>query len=95
VGWTGITPIAVLFEFIFGLRPEFTRNRLTWHIRGVEGFSVDRYPFGREGLLHLKLEPRASVLDRPSVEITSNVDVVVELSWAGGSETMEVRATGK
>ena len=31
----------------------------TWHIRGVDGFSVERYPFGSEGLLHLKLEPRA------------------------------------
>jgi len=95
VGWTGITPIAVLFEFIFGLRPELARNRLTWHIRGVEGFGVDRYPFGREGLLHLKLEPRASVLDRPIVEITSNVDVDIELTWAGGSEIVSVRATAK
>jgi hypothetical protein len=85
----------VLFEFIFGLRPEFTHNRLCWHIRGVEGFSVDRYPFGREGLLHLKLEPRGSVLDRPTIEITSTVDVTIELSWAAGSETIEVRATGK
>ena len=83
------------FEFIFGLRPEFTRNRLTWHIRGIEGFSVERYPFGSEGLLHLKLAPRATVLDRPTVEITSNVDVDVELSWAGGSELVEVRAARK
>jgi len=93
VGWTGITPIAVLFEFIFGLRPEHTRNRLTWHIRGVEGFSVERYPFGSAGLLHLKLEPRASVLDRPIVEITGNLDVDIELTWAGGSELVSVRAS--
>ncbi|MEO6600382.1 MAG: trehalase family glycosidase, partial [Polyangiaceae bacterium] len=95
VGWTGITPIAVLFEFIFGLRPEFTKNRLTWHIRGVEGFSVARYPFGAEGLLDLKLGARATVLDRPEVVITGNVDIDVELHWAGGSELFEVRAPTK
>jgi hypothetical protein len=95
VGWTGITPIAVLFEFIFGLRPEFTQNRLTWQIRGVEGFSVDRYPFGASGLLNLKLHPRATVLEKPTVEITSDIDIKVELVWAGGSETVEVRAASK
>src|SRR5450432_418069 len=79
VGWTGITPIAVLFEFIFGLRPEFTHNRLTWQIRGIEGFSVDRYPFGASGLLNLKLHPRATVLEKPTVEITSDIDIKVEL----------------
>jgi glycogen debranching enzyme len=92
VGWTGITPIAVLFEFIFGLRPEFPRNRIAWHIRGIEGFSVQRYPFGEEGLLDLHLESRATVLDKPSVRISGNVDVVVELIWAGGTELIEVRA---
>jgi hypothetical protein len=92
VGWTGITPIAVLFEFIFGLRPEFTKNRLTWHIRGVEGFSVSRYPFGASGLLDLKLAPRSTVLEKPSVEISGNLDVDVELIWAGNSELIEVRS---
>jgi len=92
VGWTGITPIAVLFEFIFGLRPSFTQKKLTWHVRGVEGFSVERYPFGAKGLLNLRLAPRATVADKPSVEISSNLDIDVELVWAGGSEVIEVRA---
>jgi len=35
------------------------------------------------------------VLDRPIVEITSNVDVDIELTWAGGSEIVSVRATAK
>ena len=95
VGWTGITPIAVLFEFIFGLRPEFTQSRLSWQIRGIEGFSVDRYPFGASGLLNLKLHPRTTVLEKPTVEISSDMDVNVELVWAGGSEIVEVRAAGK
>jgi len=95
VGWTGITPIAVLFEFMFGLRPEFPKNRLIWQIRGVDGFSVERYPFGAQGLLNLKIAPRTTVLERPVVEIEGDVDVTVELIWASGSELIDVRASAK
>ena len=34
VGWTGLPPIAVLFEDIFGLVPDAPSNRLTWRYPG-------------------------------------------------------------
>ena len=60
-----------------------------------QGFGVARYPFGHDGLLDLKLAPRATVLDRPTVEITGDLDVDVELIWAGGSEIVQVRSSRK
>jgi hypothetical protein len=39
--------------------------------------------------------PRSTVLEKPTVEIQGNVDVDVELIWAGGSEIVEVRETTK
>ena len=58
VGWTGLPPIAVLFEDVFGLSPDAPRNRLTWHVRLLGEHGVRRYPFGQSGLLDLKCSPR-------------------------------------
>ncbi|HEY2409208.1 MAG TPA: trehalase family glycosidase [Polyangiaceae bacterium] len=93
VGWTGITPIAVLLEYVFGLRPAYSERRLTWHVRGTEGFSVERYPFGPDGSLDLRLAPRASLLERPTITVSANVDVELELVWAGSREAIAIAAS--
>ena len=36
VGWTGLPPIAVLLEDIFGLTPDAPANHLTWDVRLLE-----------------------------------------------------------
>jgi Trehalase len=92
VGWTGITPIAVLFEYIFGLRPDFPKRRLVWQIRGTEEFGVRRYPFGGQGLIDLTVFARSSLAERPHVAIESNIDFEVELRWMGGTDLIPVTA---
>jgi hypothetical protein len=37
VGWTGLPPVAVLFEYVFGLRPDVPTGALTWDVRLLEG----------------------------------------------------------
>lgn len=32
VGWTGLTPIAVLFEYVFGIRADSRKNQITWDV---------------------------------------------------------------
>lgn len=91
VGWTGITPIAVLFEYIFGLRPEPLENRLVWDVRRLEEFGVDRYPFGANGTLELRCAARSSQHEKPQVSVKSNVPLELVLVWAGGRETIEVQ----
>ena len=90
VGWTGLPPIAVLFEDVFGIVPDAPANRLTWHVRLTDDHGVRRYPFGPAGVLDLECPARTSVLDRPSIEIRSNVPLTVEVVWEGGAETLNV-----
>jgi hypothetical protein len=90
VGWGALGPIAVLLEYLFGLRPDAARNTLTWDIRLTDAFGVKRYPFGRDGQIDLSCAARASATDEPHVTVTSNVPVEVEIVWEGGRKTLAV-----
>jgi hypothetical protein len=90
VGWTGITPIAFLFEYMFGLDYVHTKRRLTWKVRALDEFGVERYPVGPEGSLALFCAARSTPSEKPNVTIRSNVELEVELRWAGGTETLHV-----
>ena len=91
VGWSGLPPIAVLFEDVFGLSQDAVANRLTWHVRLLEEHGVNRYPFGSTGMLDLKCNPRNSRLDRPLIEIHSNVPLTLEVIWEGGTEILNIK----
>ncbi len=93
VGWTGITPIAVLFEYVFGLRPDPGRRKLVWNLLTTDEIGVDRYPFGRSGLVSLRAQRRALDTEPPQIEVTSNVPFELELVWPGGKETRRVVAS--
>jgi hypothetical protein len=88
VGWTGLTPIAVLFEYLFGLGYDSRKQRLTWKLRRTEELGVSRYPFGADGSVDLRVEARSNAQQRPVVTINANRPLEVELIWAGGSELL-------
>jgi hypothetical protein len=90
VGWTGLPPIAVLFENIFGLNPDASTGRLAWDVRLIEGHGVSQYPFGLSGLLDLKCAARQSAHERPVLSIHSNVPFTLDLTWNGGKESIKV-----
>lgn len=90
VGWTGLPPIAVLFEDVFGLSQDAVSNRLTWHVRLTEEHGVRRFPFGSTGLLDIKCNSRISRLDRPSIEIHSNLPLTLEVIWEGGTYSVNI-----
>ena len=86
VGWTGLPPTAVLFESVFGLRPDVPNRRLVWDVRLLEEHGVAQYPFGKDGLIDLRCEARISAADRPQITAISNQPLTLELIWAGGRE---------
>jgi hypothetical protein len=86
VGWAGLGPIAVLFEYAFGLRPEVPKKRLLWDLRLLEGHGVKGYPFAAKGVLDLACAPRRSPKERPRITAKSNVPLTLELRWEGGKE---------
>jgi hypothetical protein len=90
VGWTGLPPIAVLFEDIFGIIPDAPSNHLTWNVRLLEEHGIRRYPFGLSGRLDLRCSPRLSPLERPQVEIHTDVPMTLELVWEGGKDTVKI-----
>jgi hypothetical protein len=90
VGWTGLPPVAVLFEYVFGLRADCQTNTLTWDVRLLEEHGVRQYPFGRDGLLDLRCEARSSASQRPAVHVTSNIPLALRVFWEGGEETVQL-----
>lgn len=93
VGFGGIGPVAVLFEYVFGLRPDAARKRLLWDVRLLEAHGVDNYPYVAKGQLSLQCAARERPTDRPKVTVRSNVPLELDLRWAGGQETLKIAAT--
>ena len=90
VGWTGLSPISILFEYVFGIKPDAAENKIVWHINLTECHGVEKYPFGTQGELTLICKQRNSEDEKPEVKIESNVPVKVEIIWNKGksSETI-------
>jgi len=91
VGWSGLAPIAGLFEYVFGLRADAPNGRLLWDVRLLEGHGVNAYPFGRDGVLDLSCAARASATEEPEIEISSSVPVDLIIRWDSGEKTLTVR----
>lgn len=89
VGWTGVAPIAVLFEQVFGIRPDIPANRLTLDVRLQDAYQVQRYPFG-DHLLDLRIERRERSDAKPTVTLKTTTSLILELHWPGGTETRQV-----
>ncbi|MCU0386041.1 MAG: hypothetical protein MUE38_08425, partial [Flavihumibacter sp.] len=91
IGWTGLVPISILFEGIFGIRSSIQTNTINWDVRLTEEHGIDRYPIGKEGILSLQAAARTSEKQKPSLTIQSNLPLKLKLSWAGGSDTFDIK----
>jgi glycogen debranching enzyme len=90
VGWSGLTPVAGLFEYVFGLRADAPSGRLLWDVRLLEEHGVRRYPFGVEGVLDLSCASRGSAREEPRIEVRSSVPLELMVRWEGGEKTVAV-----
>lgn len=91
VGWSGLFPITILFEFVFGIKANVGERKITWHVNRTERHGIERYPFGVDGVLDLMCEARGSTAEKPQISVKSNVPVSLEIIWDGGSETLDVK----
>ncbi len=94
VGWTGLAPISVLFEFVFGIKPDAQHNAIDWHINLTERHGVERYPFGKDATLTLLCAARSSEQDEPQVTITSDRPVRVTVYWDNDTKSKTVACNG-
>ncbi|MBF0647712.1 glycoside hydrolase [Dysgonomonas sp. GY75] len=81
VGWAGLPPIAIFIEYILGIRSDYANRSLIWDITQTEAHGIERYPFGPDGLVTLKVNKRNSQEDTPSVTIETNVPFELTLYW--------------
>jgi len=88
VGWTGIVPISVLFEYVFGLRPDVPHHTLILDIKMTDEYGVKNYPFGKEGLISIHVDKRKSLETAPVVKVNSNISFDLKLSWSGGTKVI-------
>jgi hypothetical protein len=90
VGWSGLAPIAGLFEYVFGLRANAPAARLLWDVRLLENHGINGYPFGRNGVLDLSCAARNSATEEPKIQATSTVPLDLEIKWHGGEKIIRV-----
>ena len=83
VGWTGVPPVSVLFENVFGIKPDVPANRLIWDVRLIEEHGVLQYPFGKNQTLSLRCFARNNVTDEPKLEISGDISMEIEIRWSG------------
>jgi glycogen debranching enzyme len=88
VGWSGLAPIAGLFEYVMGLRAEAASGRLLWDVRLLESHGVMGYPFGKDGVLDLSCAARRSAAEEPEVEVITTAPLELVVRWEGGQKTM-------
>lgn len=81
VGWTGLAPISVLFEYVFGIKPDAANSKIVWDINLTEEHGVKRYPFGVDGEMTLICKERKSPDDKPEIVLESNIPVTLEVIW--------------
>lgn len=91
VGWTGLPPIAVFIEYILGVKSNYSENTVEWDITQLEAHGIDRYPYGPEGLINLRVAKRSSQDQTPSVTIDSDVPFTLVLKWGSDkSKTVKI-----
>jgi len=91
VGWSGLPPIAVLFEYVFGIRSDVPSNRIVWDVRLREEHGIKNYPFGTDATVDLLCKARSSAQQKPRISVETTVPLSVELRWEGGSGTLDVK----
>ena len=89
VGWSGLFPISVMFEYVFGIRPFAREKKIVWHVNLTEEHGVRDYPLG-EATVDLICHERASFDEEPTVSITSDHPITVELHYNGKIKTVTV-----
>ncbi len=87
VGWAGLIPISVMFEYVFGIRPDADKNTIVWHINLTEKHGVKRYLF-KGNKFDLVCE-KYTKGERPQITVNAPVPVTVELHWEDKVEVLE------
>lgn len=90
VGWSGLFPISIMFEYVFGIRPQAKQRKIVWNVRLLEKHGVKNYPL--DGLsIDLICEERATENDEPIITAICDEPIEIEIRYA--SKTKIIHAS--
>lgn len=81
VGWTGISVISIVLEFVFGIVPHPIEGYIDWYVNLTDEFGVKKYFFNGQELT-LKCEHRNSKEEEPIIFVTGG-KAKVKIHWNG------------
>lgn len=85
VGWTGLAPISIMIEFVFGIKADPINKKITWIINRLEKHGIRGLRLG-DTIVDLICDQRSSADEKPKIQIRSEVPVEVEMIWDGGRD---------
>ena len=88
VGWTGLIPIAVLIEYVFGIQADAKNEEIVWRVNLTEEHGIEKYPFGGR-FVDLHCEARENTAAEPVVTVKCDSPVRVRVIWEGGEKVYE------
>ena len=88
VGWTGLVPIAVLIEYVLGIKADAKNDEIVWRVNLTEQHGIKRYPFGGKSV-DLVCAARRSATDEPQITIKCDAPVKLRVIWHGGEKVIE------
>jgi len=87
VGWTGLVPISILFEYVFGIHADAQNHHITWYVNRLEKHGIMNYPLGNT-TVDILCDERNTSNDKPNVHITCKENITVKLIWNGQVEVI-------
>ncbi|WP_276501825.1 MGH1-like glycoside hydrolase domain-containing protein [Terrimonas pollutisoli] len=91
IGWTGLVPISILIESIFGVTANIQQQLIKWDINLTEEHGIDKYPVGKDGLISFRCANRSNAKQKPQLLIESNIAIKLAVSWAGGTDNIDIK----
>lgn len=89
VGWSGLFPISILYEYVFGIHPYAREERIVWDVRLLEEHGVKNYPLN-EYSVDLICAERASEDEEPTVTAICEKPIGIEIRY--GNKTKIIYA---
>lgn len=90
IGWTGLSIISVLFEYVLGIRSDSEKKEVIWNLNRTEKHGIEKYPF-LGGLVDLVCEERKTNDEKPIVKIESDVEFKLILRYGKNTEEIFVK----
>lgn len=86
VGWAGCRRSRCSSSISSASNPTIPRGVSCGTSTIPQAHGIDRYPYGPEGVVGLKVKGRNSAGDVPAVSVTTNVPFDLTVTWGDGAE---------